>query len=345
MKKIFCILFSFTVLFTLAFADKSRFYEDGKVIDTMYVDSEDGLKVRDYPSLKSKRLCGLSHRFPVKVVAIGKEETIDEITAPWVEILIPQNEWKGNNPEYGWVFCGYLAKKLPEFKKPETASQFKQYLEDSYWRFWWEDGDGAMIRFGYFENGSIYLFENSHDFESFQRRYERHPKYGNIFRLTDYWTVSGNAIKTTGASFVGRISPYSSKEVEQFLFVSGKTNFEVTETGLSAGIHNNDYREMEQFVWYDFHADKVFLRTEKIMGEHYYFDTNMMLHNKRLYYLDYDGKNVLQNLEDEAKLDEGFASECIKAGISAKGTKYEQRYHDYRNPIMAEQQKKADKIK
>ena len=185
MKKIFCILFSFTVLFTLAFADKSRFYEDGKVIDTMYVDSEDGLKVRDYPSLKSKRLCGLSHRFPVKVVAIGKEETIDEITAPWVEILIPQNEWKGNNPEYGWVFGGYLAKKLPEFKKPETAGQFKQYLEDSYWRFWWED---------------------------------------------------------------------------------------------------------------------------------------------------------------EAKLDEGFASECIKAGISATGTKYEQQYHDYWNPIMAEQQKKADKI-
>lgn len=46
MKKIICILFSLTVLVTSVFADKSRFYENGKVIDTMYVDSEDGLRVR-----------------------------------------------------------------------------------------------------------------------------------------------------------------------------------------------------------------------------------------------------------------------------------------------------------
>lgn len=56
MKKIVCILFSLTVLVASIFADKSRFYENGKVIDTMYVNSEDGLKVRDYPSLKSNRL-------------------------------------------------------------------------------------------------------------------------------------------------------------------------------------------------------------------------------------------------------------------------------------------------
>ena len=35
------------------FADKSRFYEGSKVIATIYVNSEDGLKVQDYPSLKS----------------------------------------------------------------------------------------------------------------------------------------------------------------------------------------------------------------------------------------------------------------------------------------------------
>ena len=108
MKKVICILFSFLILLTSVFADKSRFYENGKAIDTLYVDSEDGLKVRDCPSLKSNRLCAVPHRLPVKVVAIGKEEAIDGITAPWVEILLPRYEWKSDNPEYGWVFGGYL---------------------------------------------------------------------------------------------------------------------------------------------------------------------------------------------------------------------------------------------
>ena len=107
-KKILLLLLLFNAL-ALAFADKSRFYKDGKVIDTMYVDSEDGLKVRDYPSLKSKRICGLPHRLPVKVVAVGKEETIDGISAPWIEILVPSYEWKSGEPEYGWVFGGYVS--------------------------------------------------------------------------------------------------------------------------------------------------------------------------------------------------------------------------------------------
>ena len=37
--------------------------------------------------------------------------------------------------------------------------------------------------------------------------------------------------------------------------------------------------------------------------------------------------------------------ELIKAGVSAEGSDYEQQYHDYWNPIMAEHQKKADKKK
>ena len=108
MKKLILI---FTLIFVAgisAFADKSRFYENGNVLDTMYVDSPEGLRVRDKPSLKSNRICGLTHRLPVKIVAIGKEDTIDGITAPWVEILIPCYEWKGENPEYGWIFGGYL---------------------------------------------------------------------------------------------------------------------------------------------------------------------------------------------------------------------------------------------
>ena len=122
MKKVICILFSLTVLVASTFADKSRFYKNEKVIDTMYVNAGDGLRVRDKPSLKSNRLCGLPHNFPVKIIAIGKEETIDGITAPWVEILIPQYEWKSVEPEYGWVFGGYLSRDslilfLPKMQK------------------------------------------------------------------------------------------------------------------------------------------------------------------------------------------------------------------------------------
>ena len=133
MKKLILI---FTLIFVAgisAFADKSRFYENGSVIDTMYVDSPEGLRVRDAPSLKSNRICGLTHRLSVKVVAIGNEETIDGITAPWVEILIPRYEWNGETPEYGWIFGGYLKEKQPAFETPKNAAQLEEYLKGGNW--------------------------------------------------------------------------------------------------------------------------------------------------------------------------------------------------------------------
>ena len=158
MKKIISLLFTLTIIFSFAFADKKRFYENGKVIDTMYVDSVDGLKVRDCPSLKSNRICGLKHRFPVKVVAIGKEESIDGITAPWVEILIPSYEWKSGSPEYGWVFGGYLSKEIPLFVQPKNSNQLKSYLEYSYFNFGFENGGSAFDCFGYIENNIAHVF-------------------------------------------------------------------------------------------------------------------------------------------------------------------------------------------
>ena len=129
MKKLFLILAAAVVLSSVAVADKSRFYEGGKVIDTMYVDSEDGLRARDFPSLKSARLCSLPHRLPVKVVAVGREETIDGMTAPWVEILLPCHEWRGSEAEFGWVFGGYLSKEIPEFIAPRNAKELENYLQ------------------------------------------------------------------------------------------------------------------------------------------------------------------------------------------------------------------------
>ena len=43
------LLLNFAII--SVFADKSRFFDNGKVIDTMFVDSENGLRVRDKPSI------------------------------------------------------------------------------------------------------------------------------------------------------------------------------------------------------------------------------------------------------------------------------------------------------
>ena len=136
--KSFIVLFVLLNIISFAFADKNYFYENGKIVGTVYVDASDGLRVRDYPSLKSNRICALPHRFPVKSVAIGAEETIDGITAPWVEILIPRYEWKGEEPEYGWIFGGYLSNKQPEFTcenwtKKELSEYLSTYLSWSFY--------------------------------------------------------------------------------------------------------------------------------------------------------------------------------------------------------------------
>lgn len=164
MKKIICILFSFTVLIASLFADKSRFYENGKVIDTMYVNSEDGLKVRDYPSLKSNRICGLSHKMRLQVVAVGKEETIDNITDPWIEILIPNIYWKNRDvPEYGWVFGGYLSKNQSEKGMAlNTLKEKKEYLLQN--GYYWSN-NSYFVKF--YRNGRYECFVDGT------------PKYGN----------------------------------------------------------------------------------------------------------------------------------------------------------------------
>ena len=77
MKKVFSLLFILVVIITSLFADKSHFYEDGKIIDNMYVNSEEGLRVRDKPGLiGTNKILSLPHGVIVKVVSIGKQKII-----------------------------------------------------------------------------------------------------------------------------------------------------------------------------------------------------------------------------------------------------------------------------
>ena len=56
-------------------------------------------------------------------------------------------------------------------------------------------------------------------------------------------------------------------------------------------------------------------------------------------YCDFNEANNVKLSKNE------FIEELIKAGVSAKNTKYEKQYHDYWNPIMEQHQKKADEMK
>ncbi len=339
MKKTFFILFSLTVLVASTFADKSQFYKNEKVIDTMYVNAEDGLRVRDKPSLKSNRLCGLPHRLPVKVVAIGKEETIDGITAPWVEILIPRYEWKNKDvSEFGWVFGGYLSEEIPVFATPSNAAQLKQYLESSFWRFWFENGDGATIYYGYFKDNVLYAFPEWYKFHD--------EKKIEFEKLTSFKAVSKDSFYSDEYYWIGKRSPYSDEKIVNYLFVEGTTKLtHITETFMQP--KQMTYEEKKEFdcegmVWDLLEAKRVFLVEDKTFGDKTRFDSGLMLNGKGLYAL-IDGKNLIQTMEEEKK---SFNSDfAIRSGISAAGTSYEKDYHDYWNPIMAEHQKMADEMK
>ena len=312
MRKIICVLFSFTVLALSVFADKSRFYQDGKVIDTMYVDSADGLRVRDRPSLKSNRLCGLTHRLPVKVVAIGREETIDGITAPWVEILLPRYEWHGFEPEFGWVFGGYLTAKRGAFStRGWTDWNFKQYLSKCKWCE--SDQTGPRLIYNFEENGEFKMQVE-----------ERGAGAFGTWR-TDF---KNRSVSTRAAfMFAGdddytpeyETVVYKIENIDEFSFsANGKNFIPYTHWGVlnneayfkehekdSSGF--NDYIKSFMFVFYSSEAafDSVY-------------------------------RNGGASLKDS----------CIKYGVyNSKNEDYMKAYHDYWNPIMAEHQKKADAMK
>ncbi|MCR5081049.1 MAG: SH3 domain-containing protein [Treponema sp.] len=349
MKKLICILFSLTVLITSTFADKSRFYEDGKVIDTMYVDSKDGLRVRDYPSLKSNKICSLTHRLPVKVVAVGKEETIDGITAPWVEILIPRYEWKGDEAEFGWVFGEYLKEKKSEFKKPSTKEELKKYLTSYfYWvelseSRWKETED--YFRLSWYHD--IYTcFSQNNYYKSCDAK-----AYGDgTFKVIDSETLEFHC-KSYDYEGDYDNSYYDSTPSE----IITKVKIEVlTENSFSIKYLDYDYEMIcNAFTFYgrELNMESPCLYMTDFTGLDKYSELEMVARDDDTITEKYGSKKSLNTdyicnayYEHEVSIAQ-TAEDLIKTGVSAAGTEYEQQYHDYWNPIMAEHQKKADAMK
>ena len=335
------LLLNFAII--SVFADKSRFFDNGKVIDTMFVDSENGLRVRDKPWLKSKRLCVLPYRFPVKIVAIGKEEKIDNITAPWIEILIPRYEWKNEEPEYGWVFGGYLIENQPEFKKPGTKEELKLYLTSFFnWKElseWELEHFGSEMSVGYSKND---YYEYFYDKTYFDGKYKTVDSNTIEFELLEHeWEPDyedPNYVST----------PRIKKEKRKILEISENMYIYV-----SFDYKNNEYSEEKiMCTGWTFQANRINMDSPSLyLNDHSGLDRYTKI-DTLLY-----GKDVVELYGSESKLNHEYlnnaiyshevpfekaVNDFIKSGVSAKGTKFEQQYHEYWNPIMEEHQKKAD---
>ena len=151
MKKIFIVLLILSVAFNLS-AESKKYYKNKKLINTMYVNSLEGLKVRDTPNLSGKRICGLVNALPVKITEIGNETEIDGIKDNWVKILIPAYEWKNQNPEYGWVFGGYLSEEKIQYNLNSTED-IRNLLTSKIWK----KEESSFIK--YFEHDGTFVFE------------------------------------------------------------------------------------------------------------------------------------------------------------------------------------------
>lgn len=311
MKKLICILFTFIVLISFSFADKSRFYENGKVIDTMYVDSKDGLKVRDKPSLKSNRLCGLTHRHRVKIVAIGKEETIDGITAPWVEILLPRYEWKTFEAEYGWVFGGYLSKKRKAFSIKNWADvDLVKYIS----RWPWVENCGDIQR-------SILYFEENGDFKM---RIEEAAG-----GASGSWTLDFKELQiTTNAA----IEYPGDEDYAPEYYSTGYDIEKIDEYYFSA----NGKLYIPYCQWGIISCEDRYSNPDNDSGQ---FNRDLM-DFKFLFNCAESAFNSIYR--KHTKLKEQF----IKYGIyNSKDKEYLESYREYWDPIMEEHQKKADNLK
>ncbi len=332
MKKLFTFFAFFLLILSFSFSEKERFYREGKLIDIMYVDSEDGLKVRDAPSLKSNRICGLPHRLPVKIVAIGKEETIDGFTDPWVEILLPRYEWKTTEPEYGWVFGGYIQNNQPEFTVPQTAQQLEDYLKRANWTLPDKKAGSAEDHYNFSTSDYYgYVYSKTKNFVDadtawFFQNYDDDDnqttwKVLNNHQIQIHWYIPSSTNRHKDP--INKVEVLEVKPVSDGVcFINGTKYL------------NKPFVNRLHWSYYDA------LKMPLVYNSEFYSDNNskrdiISAINNCLF--DYSQENYL--LDD---LRAELIRELIKYGISVNGTDYETDYRDYWDSIMIEHQKNAD---
>nr|MBP3282562.1 SH3 domain-containing protein [Treponema sp.] len=113
---IICILATLS-LSPLAFAEKSG----------RYVNSREGLNIREEPNAGAAKVGALKYGEFVAVAGEGEKASIDGIEARWAKIIINLNGLNLDDDynTYGWVFGGYLQEKCP-MSEEEIISYLKR---------------------------------------------------------------------------------------------------------------------------------------------------------------------------------------------------------------------------
>lgn len=295
MKKMFVVVSIIFYMIPFLFADSSNYYRDGNVVDNMYVNSLEGLKVRDSPSLEGKRICGLPHRLLVKIVAIGTETTIDGITAPWIEVLIPSYEWKNNIPSYGWVFGGYLSPVLPliNLKKP-TKKELEVFLTSKMWI---------------------------------------HSNFPSVTKFRHNGIYSSSKMASGGMT----AGPFTVIDTDRIKIETRSGDEEGTFSDgiryLKVKILSEDMIKINNTI-YNSYIDPESYNLEDVSDFIY-----SKYYNESLYVYIFKNNPYKSEFTETKKLK--TVDELIRFGVSAEGSQYESRYHDYWYPIMKEHQLKV----
>lgn len=137
MKKYILVLITLIFCSNLVFSLDNNSFKNNKNIEYLYVNSPEGLRIRNKPALSGNKIGVLYDRMKLKILEIGAEETIDGITSNWIRVLLPVESLKQKKTVSGWVFGGYLTDVLKPFStKDWTDRDLILYLS----RFEWWNG-------------------------------------------------------------------------------------------------------------------------------------------------------------------------------------------------------------
>lgn len=159
MKKILCVMLLGFICYAGLFGAKNDFYEGEYLVDYMYVNSPEGLRIRNAASLSANKIGAFYDRMKVKPVEIGPEVTIDGIKSNWVRVVMPVETIKTGRIVTGWVFGGYLTKTLKPFSTENwTDADLLRYLS----RFAWAGSARQVYSFSKDGKYSMGLLESSY---------------------------------------------------------------------------------------------------------------------------------------------------------------------------------------
>lgn len=143
MKKSFIVLILLLVS-NFVFSLDATYFQNNQNVEHLYVNSREGLRIRNSDDLSSSKIGVLYDRMMVKVISVGKQVTIDGIKSNWIKILLPIQTLKSGHNEYGWVFGGYLTDNPEPFSTNGwTDSDLQRYLS----RFSWVTGSRIYYEF------------------------------------------------------------------------------------------------------------------------------------------------------------------------------------------------------